>query len=211
MLDRLARGEEPEDVLGPVESVLVRGRGIWRAAAAAFLAEARRPTRVGAALGWLAVGILGAIGEELEETPDRPWSDVYDLAEARRSAAGEAEPVIGDFLADQIWSLAWAVEGAFDRGRAFVSMQAAVARVIARRIVRQGARPDRAAAEAVLVIEVGSGIHRLRAAFDSVWSIRSTRGQSRPARDGNDPGSLAAPCPSPTARPPSAVSAAKRP
>jgi hypothetical protein len=187
LLERLVNGEAPDDVLGPVEAVLGRDRTTWRAAAMGFRELAKHPTRVGAALAWLALGILGSMGEESDASPRRPWTDAYDLAEARSSPPSQPDIIIGDFLADQLWNLAWVPQGGFDRAKAFVRAQAAIASAIAKRLVRDGARPDRAAAEAVMVVEVGSGTDGMRLAFEAAWSSRAARGHTRRAAHGADP------------------------
>jgi hypothetical protein len=140
----------------------------WEAVADSALGSASDPTRQGHALTWFGLGILAARGQTSLPRHPRPWSDPFDRAE-ERSRPAHPEEVLGDFLADQVWSLAWLRYGSFDRGRAAIAALAIVASAVTRLLVREGVRPDRAAAEAVLVVELGSAHAEWRSALGSAW------------------------------------------
>ena len=53
-----------------------------------------------------------------------------------------------------VWGLAWLDCGSLDAGRSQLAVSLMVADAITRELVRLGERPDRAAAEAVLVVEI---------------------------------------------------------
>jgi hypothetical protein len=62
--------------------------------------------------------------------------------------------VFGDWLADEIWSLKWAEDYDFALARAELATRFAIADDICTRLRKVGARADRAAAEAVMILEV---------------------------------------------------------
>ena len=70
--------------------------------------------------------------------------------------AEKAQSVLNDWLADLLWSLDWVFAvGTFEGGKRELATLAVVADAIARRLVRAGVRKDRAAAEAVMIAEIG--------------------------------------------------------
>lgn len=156
MIDRLVKGDAPGDALGYAFALSAEDVRTWRAVARGFEQLAAVPSRQGQALGWFSIGMLGVLGEVRPATYARPWSDPYDRAEAG-SKPLPAEQVLGDFLADQIWSFAWLDHGALDRARARLTALARVGTVIAERLIEMGVRTDRAAAEAVLALELAEG------------------------------------------------------
>lgn len=91
--------------------------------------------------------------------PPRIWSESFDRAE-RRSAfePGAADVIVermfADFVADAIWSLEWTSVCDLTQLRADLCSRVAVARALVAAFVVGGARPDRAAAEAIAVVEV---------------------------------------------------------
>ncbi len=61
--------------------------------------------------------------------------------------------MINDWVGDRLWSLKWADDGPFTLFRAEMATRVAVAESIASRlVVGKGLRPDRAMAEAVMVV-----------------------------------------------------------
>ncbi|MEP7120064.1 MAG: hypothetical protein ABJE95_04100 [Byssovorax sp.] len=153
----------------PPEVVLEIGRGLpalrgssWREIAAAFVAFGAHPRRGHRALGWFGDGVLLALGEQ-PAPRERPWSDGFDRAEARSPSPAPPTRIIGDWLADLIWDLSWTDHGAFDRARASIAALSVIAFAVTARLIELGARADRAAAEALLVAEIGAG-HPLWAA-----------------------------------------------
>lgn len=89
----------------------------------------------------------------------RLWQASFDRAEARSAfdRAREAdliEAMYADFVADFVWGLEWVHWCSFVQLKVELATRLAVARTFARALVLGGARPDRAAAEAIAVIEV---------------------------------------------------------
>jgi hypothetical protein len=127
--------------------------GSWAGASDVF-SMVPKTTRSGHALGWFGAGIREAMGRAEGSSLARPWRDAFDRVEST-GAPATAESVIGDYLADHLWGLTWVHEGAFDRARVVASALGCIASTIARRLVAEGSRPDRAAAEAVMIVEIG--------------------------------------------------------
>ncbi|MBX3269934.1 MAG: hypothetical protein KF729_06715 [Sandaracinaceae bacterium] len=99
---------------------------------------------------------LRAFGAALLGEPIPPlgetWTEAFDRAEAR-SAPQDPEAMLTDYLLDQIWSLDWAFHGSWRQARLELSTRREVARRLARAL---GGRPDRAMAEAISIVEMGS-------------------------------------------------------
>jgi hypothetical protein len=156
ILERLVAGHDPLEVLekrplgrldGQKWSDVVRRTG-----------DERDGSAYGEALVWFGAGLRSAKGlrggEELGAAP-RPWAWSFDKAEARSPLAESAERVLGDWLADLVWSLDWVfATRSFEAGRRELATLYAIALEIVNHLVRQKVRPDRAAAEAVMVVEL---------------------------------------------------------
>lgn len=111
----------------------------------------------GEAFGWFGDALLQISGALRPPRRARPWADAFDRAEARASSPEGAHAVFADWIADEIWGLRWTLQGPFDLARAELASRYAVGRRIAQTLDARGLRPDRAAAEAVMVVElVGS-------------------------------------------------------
>lgn len=155
LLDRLVAGEPAWDVLNVDRALPALGGASWRDVAAA----ATRPptTRHDHVLAHFGDGILLALGETLPPRP-RPWSTIFDAAELRapRPDPGGPSAVIGDFLADRVWDMSWADHGSFALARVSLAALALVAESLVERFVGEGARPDRAAAEAIFIVDIAS-------------------------------------------------------
>lgn len=106
------------------------------------------------ALG-VAGGMLGVLASVHRSFPlVRIGRAAFDRAEARTPRAASPDAMLRAFVADEIWSLRWAEEFDFATCRAELATRVAIARGLARRIVRVGARRDRAMAEAITAIEL---------------------------------------------------------
>ncbi|UQA57598.1 YkgJ family cysteine cluster protein [Polyangium aurulentum] len=105
------------------------------------------------AVAWFGHALLSRLGED-DAPPPRPWAPFFAVAEARSPRVQSANEVLGDWLADALWSLGWLRRGALDRGLVDLALRWEVASTMTRLLEAGGARPDRAAAEAVLVAEV---------------------------------------------------------
>ncbi|RLB55533.1 MAG: hypothetical protein DRJ42_06010 [Deltaproteobacteria bacterium] len=153
LLERLAAGERPEDVLdAPPYSA--PNKGSWEALCRAMLEETG-PSRFEAAGCAFALTVLRALGEEAAPIPvPMPWVDAFDRAEAR-SDEGSADAMLADWVADVLWSLEWAFFGTFEQARRDLATRVDVARRIAAELP---GRADRTMAEAIAVVElVGMG------------------------------------------------------
>lgn len=87
-------------------------------------------------------------------TRARPWSEAFDRAEARSPNVDHPGAIIADFVADALWSLEWVGRTSLDGAFAELSVRVIVARAIVDKLFREGARADRAAAEAVTIVEL---------------------------------------------------------
>ncbi|MBX7194172.1 MAG: hypothetical protein K1X94_19110 [Sandaracinaceae bacterium] len=91
--------------------------------------------------------------------PARLWAASFDRAEARASfdpagAADQIETMYADYVADFVWGLEWLHVASLAALEVELVTRLAVARTFARALVRDGARPDRACAESIAMIEV---------------------------------------------------------
>lgn len=89
----------------------------------------------------------------------RLWQESFDRAERRThfDRAREAdviEAMYADFVADFVWGLEWTYSCDMTQLRIELVSRLAVARTFARALVNEGARPDRACAESIAMIEV---------------------------------------------------------
>jgi len=108
----------------------------------------------GDALAWFGDMILSLHDTPLRRLRERKWAPAFDRAERRSTTAQSPESIHADWLADEIWGLEWTERGSFDKARSELVTRLAVAREITRLLTREGVRPDRAAAESVLVVEM---------------------------------------------------------
>lgn len=119
----------------------------------------------GDAFAWFGDALLAIVLERPIGSRPRPWAYAFDRAERRITTPRARDDVFADFAADVIYGLAWV--GASTLASTLVTLAVALraAGLIASRIERAGASPERAAAEAVLVAEVGLAgpLQRLRA------------------------------------------------
>jgi hypothetical protein len=128
--------------------------GSWPAICSA-MREERDGTAYGEAMVWFANAITALRGDKPLELSDRPWAPAFDRAEARSSRDLGAEPVLRDWLVDLVWSLEWVFTmGSFKAARRELATVYVIARVVTDRLKRARVRPDRAAAEAVMVVEL---------------------------------------------------------
>lgn len=152
LLERLAAGEAPATVLEaepfpdldgvPWELVAMEMRGL------------DGPERIEVAFGWFGDGIALCEGEGRVPLRERPWQAAFERAEARSPSQRKPREVFADFIADQIWALKWTELGGFDVARLELATRLAVGETLYRRLRRTGTRPDRAAAEAVMIIDI---------------------------------------------------------
>lgn len=160
MLDRLAAGERAEHVLEAAPFPRVNGRS-WTKIAEELLGEIDE-SRFGHALGWFAESVLAREQRGYRrEHAERPWADAFDRAEARSPEPRDPREMLNDWIADALWAMEWVDEiGPLALTRAELATRLHVAKDVARRIARTGARRDRAVAEALMVVDlVGDSLH----------------------------------------------------
>lgn len=152
LLEALAKGRSAARLLEVDPFPKLKDR-TWSDVAEEFIG-ARDGTQFGLAMAWFGDTLRVLRERRSARSPARPWSPAFDRAEARSPKARSATSVFNDWVADEIWSLKWADDHHFAKARVDLATRLAVAQDISRRIQEQGARPDRAAAEAVTVIEL---------------------------------------------------------
>ena len=110
----------------------------------------------GDALAWFGDVLLSLADPKFKTRTvrNRPWAPAFDRAEARSPAVQSAESVLADWLVDALWSLDWVLVGSLEAGRCELGTRWVVAREITARLRALGVRPDRAAAEAVSIVEI---------------------------------------------------------
>ncbi len=151
ILARLAAGEGPEEVLEAEPFAPLAGIE-WRDVGH-HLRSRIDGTKGGEALAWAGDAILGWTGAHRSKGRTRPWKESFDRAEAR-SSPGDPGAIVADWIADVVWDLSWAEIVSFDVLRSELATRLAIVRWVSARLLAEGARPDRAAAEAVMIGEV---------------------------------------------------------
>ena len=154
MLGRLADGSRPEDVLNADAFPKLKKTNWW--AVAEEFRGARDGSQFGFAIGWFAETVIGLLDEHHRvRFPPRPWAAAFERAEAREGKARDVDDVLSDWIADEIWGLAWTDDRTFKVCRVELATRLRVAREIIEYLVAHLAlRPDRAAAEALMVVEL---------------------------------------------------------
>lgn len=152
ILGRLVGGEAPWDVLDAKPFPKLQGTS-WKEQAQEFL-DARDGTQFGIASAWIGDTILHLRKGTRPRPPLRPWLAAFDRAEARSPKPRKANEVFADWIADEIWSLKWAEDHSFKLARLEWATRLEIARSIAKRLEEHGCRADRAAAEAVTILEL---------------------------------------------------------
>lgn len=150
---RRLRGREPlQEVLEAKPFPRLRGSS-WDEQADEFIA-ARDGSQFGVAMAWVGDAISSLRNGHAPRPPGRPWAAAFDRAESRSPKPRTSREVFGDWLADEVWSLKWAEDYDFALARAELATRLAIAEDICTRLRDDGARADRAAAEAVMMLEV---------------------------------------------------------
>lgn len=156
LLDRLAAGEDPCVVLAadPFPSL---AEVSWSDVAHHYRGKLDG-SGCGDALAWFGDVVLALQEDAPRKLRQRPWASAFDRAEARSPAPADgiagASAVFADWLSDELWSLEWTERGTLAHARADLVTRYVVARTVAERLGAQGVRPDRAAAEGVLIGEM---------------------------------------------------------
>jgi len=151
-LDRL-RGREPLfTILDAKPFPRLRG-STWDKQAEEFIG-ARDGSQFGVAMAWVGDTIGALQNGRSPRPPGRPWAAAFDRAQARAPKARASRDVFGDWIADEIWSLKWAEDYHFTLARTELATRLTIGEDICARLRGAGARADRAAAEAVMMLEV---------------------------------------------------------
>jgi len=153
LLGRLASGENPARVLDAKPFPKLSG-STWKHEAREMMEDGVDETRFGSALSWFAQAVRSETGLGRKRLDDLVWGDAFDRAEARSPVPGDPDAIIADWIADEIWGLEWAFEGHFGLARVELATRLAVCQDVRKRLERAGRRPDRAAAEAVAVVDL---------------------------------------------------------
>jgi hypothetical protein len=116
--------------------------------------EEQDGTAYGEAMAWFANALEARDGGTTIALGKRPWGPAFDRAEARSKKRSDEE-VLRDWLADLLWSMDWVFStGSFHAGRRELATVYTLARAITDRLLKARVRPDRAAAEAITVVEL---------------------------------------------------------
>jgi len=151
-LSRL-RGREPLLAILDAEPFPPLRGSSWDAQAEEFIA-ARDGSQFGVAMAWVGDTIQVLRTGRSPRAPGRPWAAAFDRAQARSPKARTSREVFGDWIADEVWSLKWAEDYDFALARAELATRLTIGQNICGRLRKAGARADRAAAEAVMMLEV---------------------------------------------------------
>ncbi len=116
--------------------------------------DARDGSQFGVAMAWVGDTISALQNDRIPRAPGRPWAAAFDRAQARSHKARTSREVFGDWVADEIWSLKWAEDYDFALARQELATRLTIAEDICTRLREAGTRADRAAAEAVMIVEV---------------------------------------------------------
>lgn len=152
LLGKLRAGAAPWKLLERKPFPRLKGTS-WQAVAEEF-EDATDETQFGKAIAWFGSLIAAEQNGERSPLPERPWAAAFDRAEKARGVARSETQVFADWLADEIWSLKWAHKGGFGRAQHELGTRLQVARRASRQLRRKGLHPERAAAEAVMLIDL---------------------------------------------------------
>ncbi|MGB8332750.1 MAG: hypothetical protein WCE62_21675 [Polyangiales bacterium] len=151
-LKRIGGRESLSAILAAEPFPVLRGSS-WDKQAEEFIG-ARDGSQFGVAMAWVGDTISALQNDRAPRPPGRPWFAAFDRAQARSPKTRTSREVFGDWIADEIWSLKWAEDYHFALARAELVTRLKIAEDICRRLRNAGARADRAAAEAVMILEV---------------------------------------------------------
>ena len=167
MIERLLNGERAEDVLGA--KVLPEPHfGSWPGFAGE-LYELKDHTAGGASICWFADALMFLCEGHVAPKRPRPWADSFERAIARSSERQDPEQIINDWVADELWMMRWLDwDCTFDVARAELATRVAMVRHIIDRMRKQKVRADQAAAEAVMIVEIGAANESWTEVVDSI-------------------------------------------
>jgi hypothetical protein len=159
MLDDLAGGRDPARVIGARPFPPLRKGESWRKVGAQFLEE-DDDSAYEVARGWVGEAILHVVARRKFSDRERPWAHFFDGAERRSKKPRAVGEMLADWVSDLIWSFDWIDRGSFERARPELATRLAIVKAIGGHIATLGVRPDRAMAEALMMIDaVGTSEH----------------------------------------------------
>lgn len=154
LLSQLAEGTDAIEVLGAEPFPDLKGTS-WKKEADDMIRKGADETRFGTAIEWFARSLKHLKGLKVPRSVrSLSWDEAFDKAEERASVEEAPESILNDWIADEIWSLQWTEMGSFARARADLATRYVIAKDIQRRLKKKGTRADRAAAEAVAVVDL---------------------------------------------------------
>lgn len=151
LLARLRSGEDALAVLG-AESFPTIDALTWPDVGHLFRSSLDG-TIGGDALATFGDEILRMHGYTASSMRPRSWTSAFDRAAVRVTAADVPELMLNDFVADNIWGLAWH-EHPFATTRHELATRVAIARSLAARFGADGSAGARDMAEAIMVVEL---------------------------------------------------------
>jgi hypothetical protein len=149
---RLRGREALMDILDAEAFPVLHGSS-WDEQADEFI-DARDGSQFGVTMAWVGDTISALQNDRVPRAPGRPWAAAFDRAQARSPKGGTSREVFADWIADEIWSLKWAEDYDFALARQELATRLTIAEDICARLRKEGLRADRAAAEAVMIVEV---------------------------------------------------------
>ena len=127
----------------------------WERMAEEF-GELEGTTRLEHVMRWIGEAILTLRGREVEASErGRPWQDAFDAGIARSEEPQDPLAMLIDFCVDHVWALHWADECGFAQFRADMATRIAIYTWLVEALAAEGVRPDQAAAEAIMMVELG--------------------------------------------------------
>ncbi len=161
LMARVGAAKSMEDVqhaLSPVIFPTIDGT-TWEVLASEF-DELDGRTRLENVMRWMADAIAActrAEGDPAFERKERPtpWRDAFERGIARTQTPQDPLAMFVDFVQDHIWAMHWVDEYAFAQFQTEMATRARLFRQLFEWLCEDGLRPDQAAAEAIMMVELG--------------------------------------------------------
>ena len=155
MIERLLAGERAEDVIA-AKALPDLHEGEWLYLISE-LYEMIDDTAGGVAIGWYADALFHLSEDEVGPARPRPWAPAFERALARSPLRETPDQIIADWLADELWMMRWlGWDCTFDVARAELATRLAMVRHIIDLLKRRRVNSSQAAAEAIMIVELGA-------------------------------------------------------
>ncbi|MEM1418389.1 MAG: YkgJ family cysteine cluster protein [Myxococcota bacterium] len=152
--EAIRTAKDPAEAFGVEPFGALTGEGVTWARIATGMVEIEGDTRADEARRWFGDAIRAFHGSRAGRRK-RPWEDAFERMEARNpEPAATPTEMYRDWLEDSVWNLYWTRYCTFAQLRKELVTRLWVARHIERRLRRKRLRPDRAAAEAIFVVDL---------------------------------------------------------